>query len=78
MARFIGGLKKEIADVFSWRSNWKNSTTVINPKEDVIAKYSNASPKGKIDTDKYHMISSVSSVKELDILLLNVQIKEQW
>ncbi|RDX76647.1 hypothetical protein CR513_43341, partial [Mucuna pruriens] len=98
MARFIGGLKKEIADVVelqhymeiedllhksiqverqlkskssskfasssssSWRSNWKNSTTVTNPKEDVIVKYSNAPHKG---------------VKKLNILLLNVQIKEQ-
>ncbi|RDX85901.1 hypothetical protein CR513_32834, partial [Mucuna pruriens] len=87
MARFIGGLKKEIADVVelqhymeiedllhkaiqverqlkskssskfasssssSWRSNWKNSIVVTNPKEDVVAKYSNALPKGKIDTD---------------------------
>ncbi|RDX97024.1 hypothetical protein CR513_20255, partial [Mucuna pruriens] len=82
MARFIGGLKKEIADVVelqhymeiedllhkaiqverklkskssskfasssrsSWRSNWKNNKVVTNPKEDVKAKYSNASPKG--------------------------------
>ncbi|RDX61993.1 hypothetical protein CR513_59724, partial [Mucuna pruriens] len=81
MARFIGGLKKEIANMVelqhymeiedllhkaiqverqltskssskfvsssssSWRSIWKNSTTVTNPKEDVIAKYSNAPPK---------------------------------
>ncbi|RDX83843.1 hypothetical protein CR513_35195, partial [Mucuna pruriens] len=30
----------------SWRSNWKNSTTVTNPKEDVVAKYSNAPSKG--------------------------------
>ncbi|RDX73691.1 hypothetical protein CR513_46658, partial [Mucuna pruriens] len=72
MNRFIGGLKKEIADVLelhhymeiedllhkaiqvessSWRSNWKNSTVVTNPKEDVIVKYSNASPKGNIDID---------------------------
>ncbi|RDX88549.1 hypothetical protein CR513_29844, partial [Mucuna pruriens] len=87
MARFIGGLKKKIANVVelqhymeiedllhkeiqverkfkskssskfasssssSWRSNWKNSTTVTNPKEDVIAKYSNAPPKGNIDID---------------------------
>ncbi|RDX76515.1 hypothetical protein CR513_43484, partial [Mucuna pruriens] len=84
MARFIGGLKKEIVDVVelqhymeiedllhkaiqverqlnsSWRSNWKNSTVVTNPKEDVNAKYSNALPKD-------HMISSVSCVKELNI-----------
>ncbi|RDX91862.1 Retrovirus-related Pol polyprotein from transposon 17.6, partial [Mucuna pruriens] len=82
MARFIGGLKKEIVDVVklqlymeiedllykaiqverrlkskrsskfasfsisSWRSNWKNSTAVTNPKEDVVAKYSNAPSKG--------------------------------
>ncbi|RDX69781.1 hypothetical protein CR513_51060, partial [Mucuna pruriens] len=87
MARFIGGLKKEITDVVklqhymeiedllhkaikverklksksssifasssspSWRSNWKNSTVVTNPKEDVVAKYSNALSKGKIDTN---------------------------
>ncbi|RDY03014.1 hypothetical protein CR513_13455, partial [Mucuna pruriens] len=44
MTRFIGDLKKEIVDV-------KNSTVVTNPKEDVVAKYSNAPPKGKIDTD---------------------------
>ncbi|RDY03354.1 hypothetical protein CR513_13076, partial [Mucuna pruriens] len=36
---------------FSWRSNWKNSTTLTNHKEDVVAKYSNALPKGKIDID---------------------------
>ncbi|RDX72683.1 hypothetical protein CR513_47792, partial [Mucuna pruriens] len=36
---------------FSWRSNWKNITTVTNPKEDVIAKYSYATPEGKIDID---------------------------
>ncbi|RDX80288.1 hypothetical protein CR513_39186, partial [Mucuna pruriens] len=87
MARFIGGLKKEIADVVelqhymeiedllhkaiqverqfkskssskfasssssSWRPNWKNNNFVTNPKEDVKAKYSNAPPKGKIDTN---------------------------
>ncbi|RDX94012.1 hypothetical protein CR513_23654, partial [Mucuna pruriens] len=72
MARFIGGLKKEITDVVklqhymeiedllhkaiqvessSWRSNWKNNKMVINRKEDVKAKYSNAPPKGKIDTN---------------------------
>ncbi|RDY08476.1 hypothetical protein CR513_07286, partial [Mucuna pruriens] len=71
MARFIGGLKKEIVDVHymeiedllhkailverqlkskssskfasysssSWRSNWKNTIAVTNPKEDVVAKY---------------------------------------
>ncbi|RDY06563.1 hypothetical protein CR513_09440, partial [Mucuna pruriens] len=41
MVRFIGGLKKEIVDVVDL-SNWKNSTTVTNPKVDVKAKYSNA------------------------------------
>ncbi|RDX63595.1 hypothetical protein CR513_57956, partial [Mucuna pruriens] len=48
MARFIGDLKKEIFDVVefsSWRSNWKNNTTVTNLKKDVIAKYSNVPPK---------------------------------
>ncbi|RDX70785.1 hypothetical protein CR513_49939, partial [Mucuna pruriens] len=50
------------------RSNWKNNKVVTNPKEDVKAKCSNAPPKD-------HVISSVSIVKELDILLLNVQIK---
>ncbi|RDY00592.1 hypothetical protein CR513_16210, partial [Mucuna pruriens] len=35
----------------SWRSNWKNNKMVINPKEDVKAKYSNALPKvGHIDS----------------------------
>ncbi|RDX76486.1 hypothetical protein CR513_43514, partial [Mucuna pruriens] len=33
------------------RSNWKNNKVVTNPKEDVKAKYSNATPKGKIDTN---------------------------
>ncbi|RDX75843.1 hypothetical protein CR513_44240, partial [Mucuna pruriens] len=33
-----------------WRSNWKNSTTITNPKEDVVVKYSNAPSKGKSDT----------------------------
>ncbi|RDX91144.1 hypothetical protein CR513_26905, partial [Mucuna pruriens] len=63
MARFIGGLKKEIVDVSkssskfasssssSWRSNWKNNKFVTNPKEDVKAKYSNTPSKGKIDTN---------------------------
>ncbi|RDX82000.1 hypothetical protein CR513_37271, partial [Mucuna pruriens] len=41
----------------SWKSNWKNNKVVINPKDDMNVKYSNAPPKG---------------VKELDILLLNV------
>ncbi|RDX86913.1 hypothetical protein CR513_31679, partial [Mucuna pruriens] len=34
----------------SWRSNWKNNTTVTNPK-DVVGKYSNAPSKGKSDTN---------------------------
>ncbi|RDX74850.1 hypothetical protein CR513_45351, partial [Mucuna pruriens] len=45
----------------SWRSNWKNNKVVTNSKEDVKAKYSNAPSKG---------------VKELGILLPNVQVKE--
>ncbi|RDY04079.1 hypothetical protein CR513_12262, partial [Mucuna pruriens] len=57
----------------SWRSNWKNNKAVTNPKEDVNAKYSNAFLKCKIDTSTSHRVR----VKELDILLLNVQIKEQ-
>ncbi|RDY10229.1 hypothetical protein CR513_05284, partial [Mucuna pruriens] len=63
MARFIGGLKKEIVDVSkisskfasssssSWRSNWKTNKVVTNPKEDVKAKYSKAPLEGKIDTN---------------------------
>ncbi|RDX92379.1 hypothetical protein CR513_25498, partial [Mucuna pruriens] len=87
MARFIGGLKKEISDVgelqhymvikdllhkaiqverqlkskssskfassssSSWRPNWKNNKVVTNPRQDVKAKYSNAPPKGKIDSN---------------------------
>ncbi|RDX93859.1 hypothetical protein CR513_23831, partial [Mucuna pruriens] len=35
----------------SWRSNWKNNIIVTNPKEDVIPKYSNSHPKGKINID---------------------------
>ncbi|RDX64638.1 hypothetical protein CR513_56787, partial [Mucuna pruriens] len=35
----------------SWRSNWKNNKVVTNPKEDVIVKYLNVPPKGKIDTN---------------------------
>ncbi|RDY11695.1 hypothetical protein CR513_03598, partial [Mucuna pruriens] len=35
----------------SWRSNWKNNKVVTNPKEDMKAKYLDASPKGKIDTN---------------------------
>ncbi|RDX73701.1 hypothetical protein CR513_46656, partial [Mucuna pruriens] len=112
VSRFIGGLKKEIADVvdlqhfmkiedllhkaiqvdrqlksknyskfassysFSWRSNWKNNKVVINPKEDVKDKYSNALPKGKIDTKIHpidHVISSVSSVNEC---VLSIQLKK--
>ncbi|RDY05927.1 hypothetical protein CR513_10182, partial [Mucuna pruriens] len=63
------------SSISSWRSNWKNSIVVTNSKEEVIVKYSNALPKGKIDTD--HVISSVLGVKKLNIFLLNVQIKEQ-
>ncbi|RDX68925.1 hypothetical protein CR513_52030, partial [Mucuna pruriens] len=73
MARFIGGLKKEIIDVVTLYGNKgfvvqnnssgeKNNKVVTNLKEDVKTKYSNAPPKG---------------VKELDILLLNVQIKKK-
>ncbi|RDX93950.1 hypothetical protein CR513_23724, partial [Mucuna pruriens] len=88
MARFIGGLKKEIVDVdllykeiqvesqlkskssfefvssssSSWRSNWKNSTIVTNPK-DVIAKYSNAPPKGKIDIDTSYRSHDIKCFK---------------
>ncbi|RDX83910.1 hypothetical protein CR513_35118, partial [Mucuna pruriens] len=64
IARFIGGLKKEIANMVELqhymeiedllhktiqRSNWKNNKVVTNPKEDVKAKYSNAPPKGIIN-----------------------------
>ncbi|RDX92176.1 hypothetical protein CR513_25734, partial [Mucuna pruriens] len=75
IARFIKGLKKEIADVSkssskfsassssSWRSNWKNSTAVTNSKEDVIAKYSNAPPKGKIDTDTSYRSHDIKCFK---------------
>ncbi|RDX74851.1 hypothetical protein CR513_45352, partial [Mucuna pruriens] len=60
-------------------SKFKNNKAATNPKEDVKAKYSIAPSKGKIDTNISYrcMISSVSGVKELDILLLNDQIKEQ-
>ncbi|RDY04134.1 hypothetical protein CR513_12197, partial [Mucuna pruriens] len=66
MTRFIGGLKKEIANMVELqhymeiedllhkeiqRSNWKNSTSITNPKEDVVVKYSNAPSKGKINTN---------------------------
>ncbi|RDY12169.1 hypothetical protein CR513_03072, partial [Mucuna pruriens] len=95
MAKFIGGLKKEIADVvklqhymeiedlvhkaiqverqlksessskfassssFSWRSNWKNNIVVTIPKEDVVAKYSNAPSKGKIDTNTSYISHNI-------------------
>ncbi|RDX82895.1 hypothetical protein CR513_36259, partial [Mucuna pruriens] len=35
----------------SWRSNWKNNKVFTNPKKEVKAIYSNAPPKGKIDTN---------------------------
>ncbi|RDX82470.1 hypothetical protein CR513_36731, partial [Mucuna pruriens] len=38
----------------SWRSNWKNNKVVTNPKKDVNTKYSNAHPKGKIDTNIFY------------------------
>ncbi|RDX73317.1 hypothetical protein CR513_47091, partial [Mucuna pruriens] len=87
MARFIGGLKKEITNVVelqrymeiedllhksiqverqlnsSWRSNWKNNTIVTNPKEDVVVKYSNAPPKGKIDTDTSYRSHDIKCFK---------------
>ncbi|RDY00746.1 hypothetical protein CR513_16038, partial [Mucuna pruriens] len=53
----------------SWRSNWKNNKVVTNPKEDVKAKYSNASPKGKIDTNTSY-ISHDINVKELEYSFL--------
>ncbi|RDX64640.1 hypothetical protein CR513_56785, partial [Mucuna pruriens] len=115
MARFIGGLKKEIAYVVelqyymeiedllhkatqverqlkskssskfasssssSWKSNWKNSKAVTNPEEDVISIIQTLILKVKLTLIHPidHMISSALGVKELDILLLNVQIKEQ-
>ncbi|RDX94403.1 hypothetical protein CR513_23216, partial [Mucuna pruriens] len=98
MARFIGGLKKEIAGIvklqhymeiedllhkiqverqlkfkssskfassssFSWRSNWKNSTTITNPKEDVVAKYLDAPYKGKIDTNTSYRSHNIKCFK---------------
>ncbi|RDY00740.1 hypothetical protein CR513_16042, partial [Mucuna pruriens] len=110
MARFIGGLKKEIADVVElqhymkiedllhkaiqverqlkskssskftsssgslWRLNWKNNTIVTNPKEDVIPNIQMLLLNVKLTLIHPidHVISSVSGVKELDILLLNV------
>lgn len=87
MARFIGGLKKEIADVVelqyyvemedllhkavqvekqlksktsskfssssstSWKSNWKNNKAISHPKENVKAKSTMASSKGKSETN---------------------------
>ncbi|RDX78986.1 hypothetical protein CR513_40647, partial [Mucuna pruriens] len=99
MARFIGGLKKEIADVvelqhymeiedllhkaieverqfkskssskfssssnYSWRSNWKNSIVVTNPKEYVVAKYSNALLKGKIVIDTSYRSHDIKCFK---------------
>ncbi|RDX97226.1 hypothetical protein CR513_20028, partial [Mucuna pruriens] len=73
-ARFIGGLKKEIANVVELQhymeiedllhKTIQNNKVVTNPKEELKAKYPNAPSKD-------HMTSSVSGVKELDILLLN-------
>ncbi|RDY00895.1 hypothetical protein CR513_15852, partial [Mucuna pruriens] len=48
-------LKKEIADVVD--------IAVTNPKEDVIAKYSNAPPKGKIDTDTFYRSCDIKCFK---------------
>ncbi|RDX68332.1 hypothetical protein CR513_52693, partial [Mucuna pruriens] len=64
MARFIGGLKKEIANMVDLKAH-PNSLhllalhrdqigriiKLLNPKEDLIAKYLNAPSKGKIDTN---------------------------
>ncbi|RDX93879.1 hypothetical protein CR513_23802, partial [Mucuna pruriens] len=87
MARFIGGLKKEITDVVklqhymeiedlphkaieverklnsSWISNWKNNIAITNPKEDVVAKYSNAPSKGKIDTNTSYKSRNIKCFK---------------
>ncbi|RDX84291.1 hypothetical protein CR513_34678, partial [Mucuna pruriens] len=57
----------------SWRLNWKYNKVVTNPKEDVIAKYSNVLPKGKIDIGTSYRSHGIKCF----ILLLNTQIKEQ-
>ncbi|RDY10344.1 hypothetical protein CR513_05153, partial [Mucuna pruriens] len=45
------------------RSNWKNSTTVTNPKEDVIAKYSNVPPK---DVFSVEVPSGLPSIRGIE------------
>ncbi|RDY08765.1 hypothetical protein CR513_06970, partial [Mucuna pruriens] len=47
----------------SWRSNWKNNKVVTNPKEDVVAKYSHALPKGKINTDTSYRAHDIKCFK---------------
>ncbi|RDY00577.1 hypothetical protein CR513_16213, partial [Mucuna pruriens] len=47
----------------SWRSNWKNSTIVTNPKKDVIVKYSNVPPKGNIDIDTSYKSHDIKCFK---------------
>ncbi|RDX91900.1 hypothetical protein CR513_26043, partial [Mucuna pruriens] len=47
----------------SWRSNWMNSTAVSNPKEDVVAEYSHAPSKGKIDPDTSYRSHDIKCFK---------------
>ncbi|RDX97620.1 hypothetical protein CR513_19588, partial [Mucuna pruriens] len=60
----------------SWRSNWKNSITVTNPKEDVIAKYSNAPPKGKIDADISYRSRDIKCFRAM-IMIDNGEVKSE-
>ncbi|RDX66428.1 hypothetical protein CR513_54804, partial [Mucuna pruriens] len=46
-----------------WRSNWKNNKVVTNPKVDVKAEYSNALPKGKIDTNTSYRSRDIKCFK---------------
>ncbi|RDX94622.1 hypothetical protein CR513_22981, partial [Mucuna pruriens] len=47
----------------SWRLNWKNNKVVTTPKEDVKTKYSNAPPKGKIDTNTSYRSRDIECFK---------------
>ncbi|RDY05309.1 hypothetical protein CR513_10871, partial [Mucuna pruriens] len=73
MARFIGCLKKEIIDVVELQHYMEiedllykaiqNNKVDTNPKEDVNAKYSNAPPKGKINTNTSYRSRDIKCFK---------------
>ncbi|RDX58429.1 Retrovirus-related Pol polyprotein from transposon 17.6, partial [Mucuna pruriens] len=71
MARFIGGLKKKIVDVVELQHYMEIEDLLHKAiqverqlkSKNVIAKYSNAHPTGKIDTDTYYRSHDIKCFK---------------